>query len=183
MIVATSSVDGLVTLNKRLYRGKKRYAKRLYPGRSEQLLLWALSVKPGDYIATCEGCNRQVVSKEIDRANEGHWNRNRPNKTSVIHEVVFTDTRGRWHYCPGGGCAYPAETPEQVTQYFREYILHPEAESEIRTWYGKDTDSINKALERHHRFKDALLTGRPIVDAHGELLSEFDTPLSVEVAV
>jgi len=103
----------------RWYKGKKRLAKKLL-GKQLWLIKWALTIKPGDYIATCEGCNRKVTEVEYDWINEGLFRRGKKNKTRVICEVRFTDTNGQWHNCPGGGCAYPAETPEQVTAYFKE---------------------------------------------------------------
>lgn len=164
----------------KLWRGKKRLAKKVLGrlnSRSNTLIQWALTVKPGDYIATCEGCNRQVAKVEPSWYNVGQWLHGRPNKTYFLHEVVFTDTRGRMHPCPGGGCAYPAETPEEVTKYFREWAFETAGEDRLRQWYGEDDESadrLNHAIEQLKKFREALTSGQPIVDAHGELLPEFE---------
>jgi hypothetical protein len=160
----------------KLYKGKKRLAMRMMSARHRDLMQWALSIRPGDYIATCEGCNRKVAKIDfIEWRNEGWWSLRRPNKTWFIGEIDFLDTHGRLHACPGGGCAYPAETPEQVTNYFRESILDPGAEEQIRFWFGKDQAAIDKALAHNQKFKDAFKSGKSIVDNHGELLPEFDS--------
>jgi hypothetical protein len=168
----------------KLWRGKKRLAKKMLgprafsidnPNRTVRLLRWAMTIKPGDYIATCEGCNRQVASIEPQWKNEGRWRRCKLNKTWFLSEVCFTDTRGRLHYCPGGGCAYPKETPEEVTQYFREWAA-PGQEDSLRQWFGEEHDALQKSLEDLEKLRAALRDGRPIVDEHGELLPEFDKP-------
>jgi len=164
----------MTTLSKRLYKGKKRLAKKLLAPRRQKLLLWALSIKPGDYIATCEGCNRKVEKIEESWANEGGWRRGKPNKTWVLNEVVFIDTNGRMHHCPGGGCAYPAETPEEVVDYHKEWAFYEKREERIRFWYGKDVDRAEKSIAHWLTMKEALESGKPIVDEHGELLPEFD---------
>lgn len=43
---------------RKLWKGKKRLAIKLgiKNRRHQELITWALSIKPGDYIATCEGC-------------------------------------------------------------------------------------------------------------------------------
>lgn len=164
----------MTALSKKLYKGKKRLAKRFLRGGDQRILLWALSVKPGDYIATCEGVNRKVAEVEPEWINEGWWCRSKPNKTRILREVRFTDTRGRWHHCPGGGCAYPAQTPEEVTDYWRDYAFDEREEDRIRHWYGKDEERIQKALAYQARLRGALEDGQPIVDEHGEFLPEFE---------
>lgn len=173
----------------KLWKGKKRLAKRMLgrrafsvenPNNHVRLLRWAMSVKVGSYIGTCEGCNRKVADIEVDWNNEGFWSRSKANKTWFVSEVCFTDTRGRLHYCPGGGCAYPAETPEEVTAYFREWAFAEDAEGRIRHWNGESVDGIertNRQIAELHELQLALREGRPIVDVHGELLQAFDRPL------
>ena len=137
------------------------------------MLRWALTIKPGNYIATCEGCNRQVVSVEHRWENVGWWTRCRPNKTWLLSEVCFTDTHGGMHWCPGGGCAYPAETPEEVTSYFREWSAIGR-EDQLRHWFNNEQEKSQRALEDLEKLRSALRDGRPIVDGYGELLLEFD---------
>lgn len=170
----------------KLWKGSKRLAKRLLgrrafsinnPNNHVRLLRWALTIKEGDYIATCEGCNRKVADIEVGWNNEGFWSRSKPNNTWVVSEVGFTDTRGRIHYCPGGGCAYPAETPEEVTAYFRGWAFDGDPEGRIRHWNGNDHERTNKQIAELRVLQEALRSGRPIVDEHGELLPEFDHPL------
>lgn len=164
----------------KLWKGKKRLAKRMLGSRLGsrfRLLTWALTIKEGDYIATCEGCNRKVTKIEVDWRNEGIWRRSRANKTWFVDEVCFTDTRGRLHFCPGGGCAYPAETPEEVTAYFREWAFDECAEERIRHWNGEDIERAERQIAEMNVMRVALQEGRPIVDEHGELLPEFDKPL------
>lgn len=159
----------------KLYKGKKRLAMSMMPARHRKLMEWALSIKPGDYIATCEGCNRKVAKIDfIEWRNEGWWNRCKPNKTWFVGEVSFEDTHGNLHHCPGGGCAYPAETPQEVTEYFRAWAFDKASEEFLFSWWGKDQDTINEGLETLRKFQEALRTGAPIVDEHGELLPEFD---------
>ena len=93
----------------KFYNGKKRIAFKYMVKRDIPILKWALTVNIGDYIATCEGCNRKVANIKYEFANIG--------KQRVLNEVVFEDTNGQIHYCPGGGCAYPKEPREQVVAY------------------------------------------------------------------
>ena len=158
----------------KIWRGKKRLAMKAMTRQRRKLMEWAVSIKPGDYIATCEGCNRKVAKIDfVGWANEGD-RRRRPNKTRFVFEVAFEDTHGRLHYCPGGGCAYPAETPQQVTDYFRGWAFDPGVENHISVWLSGDKAKIDDSMARLRRLRDALTNGRPIVDEHGELLPEFD---------
>lgn len=161
----------------RLWYGKKRLAKRLVrEGTSyTRLLRWGLTIKPGDYIATCEGTNRKVAEVEIEWKNEGRWRRGKPNKTWFLFEIVFTDTRGGWHYCPGGGCSSPAEPPEVVNRYLTNYALQqltPEGRQSLEEWTRPE--DLPKVLERLARTEQAIKEGRPLVDEFGEILPEFD---------
>jgi len=159
----------------KLYAGKKRLAMRMLPALHRRLIEWALTIKPGQYIGTCDGCNRKVAKIDfVEWRNEGLWRRSRPNKTWFVAEVTFEDTHGYLHHCPGGGCAYPAETPEEVTRYFREWAFAKESEEFLAHWYVGQRDKIEAGLAKLRRFQDALRTGAPIVDEHGELLPEFD---------
>lgn len=148
----------------RLWYGKKRLALK-FIGWDRKILAWAMSVKPGDFIATCEGCNRRVTEVQPKWANEGYWKRGKPNRTWIVHEVQFTDSHGRWHYCPGGGCAYPKQTPAEVTAYYRHIALDKPNIAMEKDWGWFD---------RFERIRQALRTGAPIVDEFGEFLPEFD---------
>ncbi len=158
----------------KLWVGKKRLAMRRMPAQHRRLMQWALSVKPGDYVGTCEGCNRKVAKIDfVDWVNEGTW-RGRPNKTWFVSEVSFEDTHGRLHHCPGGGCAYPPETPEAVTSYFRGWAFDKGSEEFLSHWFAGQPEKIEAGLARLREFQEALRSGAPIVDEHGELLPQFD---------
>lgn len=152
---------------KRLYVGKKRLCHPYIF--NEHLLRWACSIKPGDYIATCEGTNRKVAEVLPEWCNHGLWKSDKPNSHWFLSEVRFTDTNGTWHHCPGGGCALPKETPEQVTAFqvgFAKWILSGEAE-----WY-KDDDKAKKHAELLLSYVEQ---GKAIVDIYGELIPELDS--------
>lgn len=155
-----------------LWKGRKREAKRLLGGvKRQEQLRWAMSIEPGDYIGTCDGCNRQVTDVEIGVSNAGTWLRGRAGRTEVVTEVRFTDSLGNWHFCPGGGCAYPPKTPEAVTEYFRGWAYN--SEDMLRDWFGSDEKRLQHSLDRMRSMREALVSGQPIVDEHGELLPEF----------
>lgn len=161
-----------------------------YYRNKRKLLKWAMSIKVGDYIATCEGCNRKVteiepeyveletyLDEESDLGRLVFGERVEPTGTLVLDEVRFTDTNGRWHHCPGGGCAYPAETPEQVTKYFTDWAVDPGREKQIRHWWGEkpeNAERLQQELDSWQQMLRAITAGAPIVDEHGELLPEFD---------
>jgi len=150
--------------------------RKLDGRRTRRLFKWALEVKEGDYIGTCEGCNRKVTEIEADFIDVNEF-REKPHtgpETFILYEVQFTDTNGRWHHCPGGGCAYPAKTPEQVTAYFREWAFYEKREERIRHWHGKDERAAEKVIADWQKLLKALKSDQPIVDEHGELLPEFD---------
>ncbi len=105
---------------KKLYKGKKRICLKHLCSEFKRLLKWALTINVGDYIATCEGCNRKVAKIEYIWYNEALWRgKNKPNAHWWLAEVALTDTNGRYHVCPGGGCALPKETVEQIKSYFK----------------------------------------------------------------
>lgn len=108
----------------KIYNGKKRVAYKYIVKSYIPILKWALTVNVGDYIATCEGCNRKVASIKYEFTNIG--------KQRVLNEVVFEDTNGGIHYCPGGGCAYPKETRDQVVAY-QDHLL---ADTELCKGWG-----------------------------------------------
>jgi|GEM_PF-6263175 len=156
----------------KLYRGKKRLAKRYLGKRDSELLRWALTIKPGDYIGTCEGSNRQVTSVEVQWSNEGVWSRGKPNRTYFLDQIRFTDTNQRWHHCPGGLCAFPAIKPEEVHRWWTtaledriknqeefEKLYQPEAYPEV----------ISRVLELDKAVKE----GCSLVDSFGEILPQF----------
>ena len=104
---------------KKLWRGKKRLCKPMLCGDSK-ILNWALQVKVGDYIGTCLGHNRQVAKIEYLWQNEGLWRRFKKNRSWFLEEVIFQDTTGGSHACPGGGCAFPPEPVEKILRYYTE---------------------------------------------------------------
>lgn len=161
-------------MSNRLWRGKKRYAMRLFSRFGAdyvRMLRWGLTVKIGDYIGTCEGVNRKVAKIEPWWFDEGMFMRGKRSGTTFLREIMFTDTRGRTHYCPGGYCAYPQETPEQITEFFRNWTSN---NGEIlRNVYGS-TSIADAAIARAEAIKTAISCGLPIVDSHGELLPEFE---------
>lgn len=156
--------------NGRLWVGKKRLCYPLIRIFDEEMLRWACGVKVGEYIGTCEGHNRKVAAIDPDWSNVGSW-RGRGEKRLqhyFLREVVFTDTKGSWHYCPGGGCAFPAETPEQITEDKRSFysaVLNDEIE------YYKD-DLIKQQYAE--KIMNRLTHNLPIVDEFGKIISELD---------
>ena len=165
-------------LDPRLFKGDAKIAAQHFVDKwPRDLLLWALDVRVGEYMATCEGCNRKIASKELiyvdaDQYGDEDWEQD--DDTQILHEVTFIDSRERYHTCPGGGCAYPKETPEQVTPYFKDWAFNEEVETGIRRWYGKETEKLEKVIADRDRMQAAFNAGRSIVDEHGELLEEFD---------
>lgn len=144
----------------KLYRGKWKYARRHYYGSmSMARLQWALSLKPGDYISTCEGCNRYVTSIKVTWCNDGRWRYGKSNKHSFIEDVEFTDSKGRVHYLSGHGCVMPQESEQELMQGYHEGLQY---------WEG------HELTERQQMFKEALESGKTILDCQGELLPEFD---------
>ena len=154
---------------KKLYKGKKRLAMRHLYASKRKVLQWALTIKPGDYVATCEGFNRKVERIEYCWANFGLWHAKGQNKTWFLDEVIFHDTSGRMHYCPGGGCAYPKETNEQITTYWRDGWVVPFTKGIVSEWFKGDEGHA----EQMKRMAAAFKAGRSIVDDFGELLPEF----------
>ena len=144
----------------RVWRCRKRLAKKLCHPASWRLQEWMRSVAVGDYIATCDGCNRKVAGIEyLVRRWRGH---KVISHLKIMDEILFTDSRGHWHHFPGGGCAYPVEDRETVISYFRE-LTH---DAELMNSF--DTNG------RLTSIKDALDSGVSIVDDYGELLPEFE---------
>lgn len=139
-----------------------------------ELINWALTIKPGDYIATCEGCNRKVEEVNVwweSKTDFPHIQEypHLDEKGYFIYEVEFIDTNGRIHVCPGGGCALPKETPEEVTEYFRSIVSHDSPNS-----FSEEQEKEWGWCEKFEKIRKALAEGQPIVDEYGELLPEFD---------
>jgi len=150
----------------RLWRGKKRLALS-FLGKRISIIDWALGLKGGDYVATCEGCNRRV--KEINTLwiNEGRFKRCKPNKTLIVYEVEVIDSNDNSHYCPGGGCVFPKQSVEEINAYYLEcgrmLELHP---NWLDGWVEMRANLLKKI--------EAVQTGQPIVDEFGEFLPKFD---------
>lgn len=168
-------------LDPRLFRGDKATALKYFGNRARdaELLLWALDVKPGEYIATCEGCNRRVAESKPRYTYVHVYVEGVPetDETQVLHEVRFTDTKGKWHHCPGGGCAHPKQTPEEVTEYQSEWAFDPEYPENLKEWYGTSAEAgprIERAKAKWIQMRETLERGEPIVDNFGELLPQFD---------
>lgn len=107
----------LLTPPKKLYRGKKRYC---WPWLScRDLLNWAISVKVGDYIATCTGFNEKVAKIEYVWSNVGWYHREKMDNNWFLNEVIFHNATGGVHYCPGGGCALPRQSNEKIVSYYQ----------------------------------------------------------------
>lgn len=179
-----------MTLDPRLFKGSEQTAAPHFLKKwPRELLLWALDIKIGDYFASCEGCNRKITAKELvyveahqytpqpelgDYDDGRGWNFE-DKETQILHEVIFTDNRGRWHHCPGGGCALPQETPEEVTAYHREWAFDDKYPESAKKWHGKNAESYEKAIAGWERMQEAFRAKRPIVDEFGELLPEFES--------
>ena len=144
---------------KKIWTGRKRKAFKHIWKRRVPILNWAISINPGDWIATCEGTNRQVKNIEY------HWI-TLGQRTSVLFEVVFTDAHDTIHYCPGGGCALPRESIEAIEAYYKNWIKAAEDNS-----FAWDDGSFKNQLEL---MKERFEAGKSIVDENGELLPEFD---------
>jgi len=93
----------------KIYKGKKRIALKGTSMWMRKVFNWLINTKPGDYVATCEGCNRKIAKIEYKVV--------RYRKHQTISGGSITDTNGRNHSCPGGGCALPPETPEEINAY------------------------------------------------------------------
>ena len=139
-------------LYKLLYKGKKRYVYSLVKRNwGNVLLLWGLTVKPGDYIGTCEGFNRKVESIQYDWGDIGCWNNDKRNGNWFLYEIDFTSTSGRMHSCPGGGCAFPPETNEQI----KDYWLRADFSDPEPSWV---------------KLQNSIREGMPFLDEFGEIL-------------
>lgn len=148
---------------KKLWKGKKRLAlKHLWKGK-RHVLEWAITISPGDWIATCEGTNRQVKEVEYSWFHVGK-------RTKVLSEVWFTDTRGGTHCCPGGGCALPKETIPEIETYYKGWIEAVNEDPDCISGWDPE-GKFKRTLEgMQKKFEE----GNTIVDEHGELLPEFD---------
>jgi hypothetical protein len=141
----------------KIYRGKWKYARRHYWEGKLKLVTWALTLKPGDYFASCVGCNRQIKSIKVQWQNDGYYMYERYNKHWFINNIVLEDTKGRVHYVDSGGCALPAESNETIYRYF-ESLLREDIRSPGAT-----------------HLENAVLLGLNVLDEHGELLPEFES--------
>lgn len=156
----------------RLWKGKGRICKPFL--HDYNLLQWGLALKPGDYFASCCGCNRQV--KEITKI---HWtntglfhNHRKYSKNWIISEVSMTDTYGGYHSFPGGGCVLQKETPEQVREYNISFIKERLKEFEnpnVVPWSKNEFSILQKQFKR-------IENGHPIVDDFGEFLPDWNQP-------
>lgn len=113
--------------------------------------------------------NRKVVDSEVEWVNEGTWSRGKSNRTWVISEVSFTDTNGRLHHCPGGGCAYPKETNEAIISYFKGFYGDESHLESLKQggWWNENSEKLYQAVKN----------GEPIIDEFGELLPQFNSKL------
>lgn len=151
----------------KIYKGKKRLAKKLLYSRKKRLLEWAVTLQPGDWVASCEGCNRQVKDVTVTWVNEGEFNRGKPNKTWVVWEVEVLDTAGGFHTAPGGGCVMPPESVKEIEDYHHNFARAVKENPDYLSGFPELRESALK-------FKKALDEGRPIVDENGQYLPEFD---------
>lgn len=140
----------------RWYHGKKRVVCKTFNLQFRRVMAWAVNVKPGDYISTCQGCNRKVELVRLLRVNIGR-------RTRVAIDADFVDTHG-CHHDPVT-CAGPPWTVAQVISNFRSY-------KQLR-------DFPDDNLRRIHERLDA---GLPIVDEYGELLPELDRHIAAYIA-
>lgn len=113
-------IVGNTSFPKKYYYGKKRSVVNKYGSHRRKILKWAITIRPGDYIATCQGYNSKVISIEY------FWRDYRVSETGkvcklrrgrMLYEVCFKVTGGLFHYAPGGGCAGPKETNEQIIAF------------------------------------------------------------------
>lgn len=130
----------------------------------KRLIKWALSVKPGYYINTCDGCNRKVASIDFIDYDDNNQ----------VREVSFMDTHGRLHHCPGGGCAGPPWTYDAVLNFYKEHYLSDWIIASTKTWFGEDKKALSKALKRIRKIRKALNSDTPIIDEFGEILPEYE---------
>jgi len=145
-------------LYKLLYKGKKRYVysriRRNCRDWHGKVLLWGLTVKPGDYIGSCEGFNRKVESINYVWEDIGHWNNDKKNGHWFLYEIEFTSTSGRMHCCPGGGCAFPPETNEQIKEYWLR-----------SNWSDPEPSWV--------KIQNSIREGMSFIDEFGEILASF----------
>ena len=154
---------------RKLWRGKKRIALKWLASWEKPQLEWAINIKPGDWIGTCNGCNRQVVDIQYRWYSSRCYNPCGTNiKTQIISEVRFEDTNGRWHYCPGGGCAFPVESIDEIESYYKGWIKLAKKDTSALCW---DDGKFESELKRMEKIFNA---GDSILDNNGQFLPEFD---------
>ena len=118
---------------KRLWKGKRRLFMPKF--RNQYTLYeWALSIKVGDYVAVCDGCNRKVKEikyiaerlpiyrswKKIDACFDVLKCIPERRKGYYIKEIIMVDLNGNQHIFPGGGCVLPKETNEEIYSFHKE---------------------------------------------------------------
>ena len=98
----------------RLYRRFSRLKYlRWFHSYDRDLFKWLLGLKPGDLIGACTGLNHVVAEiKPYRRSTSRGW---------YINEIRVTDTEGRWHWAPGGGCVCRPYSREEIVTSARDF--------------------------------------------------------------
>lgn len=138
----------------KIYKGRKRIAKKKLDKYDWKWINFFAQLKVGDWIHTCEGFNRRIESIEYD------WARIGP-KTSVIYDIVFTDSNNRCHFVSGAGCVFPKVSNQEIIDYWMDNWLNTED-----SWGFADYAK---------RMKEALDKGLPVLSENGEPLINPDT--------
>lgn len=117
-------------------------------------LRWAVTLKPGDIVASCEGFNCIVASATVIKiyktGSVGYAYCSTGNGW-IINEVEVIDTNGLIHYFPS--CLY-----------------RPETVAEIMCWWN-DMQSITSEKDKFGKLiRSRLNNDLPIVDERGVLL-------------
>lgn len=93
--------------------------KRMFSSYERELFRWLLTLKPGDIVGTCTGFNHVMAEVRVYRQFIGHrggW---------FISSIRVTDTEGRWHWAPGGGCVSRPYSREEIIDFAREIQHNP----------------------------------------------------------
>lgn len=151
----------------KIWQGNSKLARKY--SSYDPMLSWAITIKKGDWVGACDGCNRQVADIQYEWSNVGsYFIKPRQTNTWVLTDVIFVDTHGRKHYTIPGHCVFPKQSCQEIENYFRSWIECVEEDPACLNWdngkFGKRLSAINEAFK----------TGGTIVDKNGQLLPLFD---------
>jgi hypothetical protein len=141
------------------------FVRRQINRRNEKLLLWALSLKPGDIINDCSAFNVCInkINPVILHTKHGWY------IWDVEFEVgPFNGTCSLMH------CGVELEVPREQVE--KDWLDHTEKYingGQMAHWYGNDKRAFNKQLKFLNKRIDALKSGGHITNERGMILKKY----------